>query len=178
MARGQAQAADAQLAKTNAAGDRAGATGSGIFGVEMPVVTNQLQNPGYDPKTADAIRRSGMDATNSAFDAAKFSAAQRAGATGNDAAFYSSQNDLAQKRGQQLATGATNAEVKIGDAALQDRQKAISEATGLYGISQDTMSKLYGMGPGTLGARAAGPSGDQGAQGWVNSAIGVRNSLK
>ena len=54
--------------------------GAQAFNAEMPVLQNQLNNPGFDPVTAAAIRRSGVDTANSAFDAAKFSAAQRAGA--------------------------------------------------------------------------------------------------
>lgn len=108
MARGQSAASDQQLALTNKQAANQMQTASGVLGLETPALTQQLQHPGFDPGTADAIRRAGMDTANSALDAAKFSAAQRAGSTGNDAMYYASANDLAQKRAAGLSAAATN----------------------------------------------------------------------
>jgi hypothetical protein len=156
MARGQSAAADSQRQLTNTQAGTQTATATGTLGLETPDLTQQLQHPGFDPTTADAIRRSGMDTTNSAFDAAKFSAAQRAGATGNDAMFYGSANDLAQKRAAGLSTAATNAETTIGKQALDSQQQAIQDASQLYGTQTGAATALYGQGVGALNARAAG----------------------
>lgn len=155
MARGAAEQQtlannQAGLDNQNAAGYQQNATT--IQNSEVPVIQNQLNNPGYDPITAAAIRQQPLDATNSAFDAAKFSAAQRAGSTGNDAMYYASANDLAQKRAQGLSTDATNSEVKIGDAKLQGQQQAVQDATQLYGFNTNAATNLYGQANGALGA--------------------------
>lgn len=159
MARGQSEAADQQRQLTNSVAAGQGAQGQQIMGMELPVIQNQLQHPGYDPVTEAAIRRSGMDATNTAFDASKFSAAQRAGSTGNDAMFYASANDLAQKRAAGLSTASTGAEVEIGKQKLQSQQQAITDASQLYGFNNQSMTNLYGQAPGLLEARSKGGTG-------------------
>ncbi len=104
------------------------------MGMELPVIQNQLENPGYDPVTAAAIRRSGMDTANTAFDAAKFSADRRAGATGNEAAFYGSNNDMALKRAEALSRVATGAEEDIGKQKLHygEANKALAQTNGPF----------------------------------------------
>lgn len=158
MARGQSGAADAQRQLTNYEGAGSGEQARQIMGMELPAIQGQLNNPGYDPVTSAAIRRSGMDTTNTAFDASKFSAAQRAGSTGNDAMFYASANDLAQKRAAGLSTAATGAEVEIGKQKLASQQQAVQDASQLYGFNKNAQVDLYGQGVGALNARAAGGS--------------------
>jgi hypothetical protein len=166
MARGAAQ--QEQLLNTTAG--QSGAQAQQIMGMELPVIQNQLQNPGYDPVTAAAIRRAGMDTTNTAFDAAKFSAAQRAGATGNEAGFYGSANDLALKRAEALSKSATGAEEDIGKQKLQSQQQAIQDASQLYGFNKNAQVGLYGEANNALGAT-------RGPFDWFNSILtGGRNA--
>jgi hypothetical protein len=172
MARGQSAAADSQRNLTNSVAAGSGTQANQIMGMELPVIQGQLQNPGYDPVTQAAIRRSGMDTVNTAYDASKFSAAQRAGATGNDAMFYGSNADLASKRAGALSTASTGAEVEIGKQKLASQQQAITDASQLYGFNSKAMTDLYGTGAEALKARAAGPSGDQAALGYLNWTTG------
>lgn len=131
MARGAAQ--QQNLENSTAAGYRS--AGAPLFSAAAGATENNIANPGFDPVTAAAIRRSGMDTANTAFDAAKFSAAQRAGATGNDAMFYASADKLAQDKAAADAAAATNAEVDIGKQKLASQQQAIQDASQLYGIN-------------------------------------------
>ncbi len=103
----------------------------------MPAIQAQIANPGFDPTTAAAIRSSGVDTANSAFDAAKFSAAQRAGATGNDAMYYGSADQLAQQKAAADSTAANKAEVEIGTQKLQSQQQAIQDASQLYNYANN-----------------------------------------
>ena len=134
------------------------------MGMELPVIQNQLENPGYDPVTAAAIRRSGMDTANTAFDAAKFSADRRAGATGNEAALYGSNNDMALKRAEALSRAATGAEEDIGKQKLQSQQQAIQDASQLYGFNKNAQVGLYGEANKAL-AQTNGPFD------WFNSIL-------
>jgi hypothetical protein len=160
MARGAAQQKD--LLNQQAANSTAQA--NQVSGMELPVLQNQLQNPGYDPVTAAAIRRAGMDTTNTAFDASRDSAARRAGVTGNEAAFYGSANDLAMKRAQALSTAATGAEEDIGKQKLASQQQAITDASQLYGINKASQGQLYGEANNAL-SQTRGPFD------WFNSIL-------
>lgn len=161
MARGAKQQEDLQ----NNAAATYQKQGAQEFGAETPVIESQLQNPGYDPVTQAAIRRSGMDATNTAFDAAKFSAAQRAGATGNDAMFYASQDKLARDRAAGLSTASTNAEVEIGKQKLASQQQAIQDASQLYGYANTAGDARAGLATEAMKAR---PSALQDVEGVAN----------
>ena len=129
--------------------------GAQAFNAEMPVLQNQLNNPGFDPVTAAAIRRSGVDTANSAFDAAKFSAAQRAGATGNDAMFYASADKIAQDKAAADSTAATNAEVTIGKQKLDSQQQAIQDASQLYSFANNAGDARAGYATTAMGDRAS-----------------------
>jgi len=106
MARGQAEQADKQRALTNSVAAGQGAQGPANFRDGTSGHSGSAQEPGFDPITAAAIRRSGMDATNTA-STLQIQRAQRAGSTGNDAMYYASANDLAQKRAAGLSTAST-----------------------------------------------------------------------
>lgn len=128
MARGAANQENMQ----NAAAAEYQGQGRTAYQTAMPAIQAQIANPGFDPTTAAAIRRSGVDTANSAFDAAKFSAAQRAGATGNDAMYYASGDQLAQQKAAADSSAANKAEVEIGTQKLQSQQQAIQDASQLY----------------------------------------------
>lgn len=131
MARGAAQQENLENSKASSYQALAAPLNTAATGA----IESQIKNPGFDPTTAAAIQRSGIDTANSAFDAARNSAAQRAGSTGNDAMFYASQNDLAQKKASADATAANNSQVEIGKQQLASQQQAIQDASQLYGIN-------------------------------------------
>jgi hypothetical protein len=149
VARGAAQ--QQALSNQQAAGYQAAAKPLGAGATTA--IEGQLANPGFDPTTAAAIRRSGMDTANSAFDAAKFSAAQRAGATGNDAMFYASADKLAQDKAAADATAATNAEVTIGKQKLDSQKQAIQDASQLYATDTRAGVDMYGQAESAMQAR-------------------------
>lgn len=165
MARGAKAQEDLQ--NNAAAGYQA--QGNQMFGAEAPVIQGQLANPGFDPVTAAAIRRAGMDTANSAFDASKFSAAQRAGRTGNDAMFYASADKTSQDRAKALSDASTNAEVTIGQQKLASQQQAIQDASQLYGAANNAGDARAGLGTQSMIAR---PSVLQDVSGILGLATG------
>lgn len=165
MARGAAQ----QQNLENSTSAKYQAAGAPLNAGATTAIQGQLANPGFDPTTAAAIQRSGIDSANSAFDAAKFSAAQRAGASGNDAMFYASQNDLAQKKAAADSTAATNADVEIGKQKLASQQQAIQDASQLYGINTTAATAATGQANQSMMAR---PSVLQDIEGVVGMVTG------
>ena len=141
MARGAAQQENLQ----NSTAATYQGQGTAAYNAAMPVVQSQLANPGFDPVTQAAIRTSGVNSANSAFDASKFSAAQRAGATGNDAMFYASADKTAQDKAAADSTAATNAEVTIGTQKLQSQQQAIQDASQLYSFANSAGDARAGL---------------------------------
>ena len=110
-----------------------------------------------------------MGALASPFAAAKTAMTNSAARTNNSAGLTAGQDALA--RGQGIAAGQQSAanQTAFANDAQQQEAQAQQGLAGIYGINQDTMAKLYGLGPGTLQARAAGPSGDQTAMSWLQT---------
>lgn len=162
MQRDQGQKADANLATTNAAATTAGNTANQVFGVEMPAINNQI-NP--DPATRSAFTQEPINAVNSAYDTAASSATNRLAKTRNSAGFSGSMDRLARDR----ASSVSDATMKGTQAVAGLQQQGIQNASNLYGVNNDTMRSLYGLGPSTLNARAQGVGGDQVLTGTLNS---------
>jgi hypothetical protein len=162
MARGQAQAADAQLGLTNQVAGQQGAQAQGILGVDMPAVMNQI-NP--SATTRSAMTQLPTQGANAAFNARQQSNAQRVAKTNNSAGYGALSDKLAMDKGQADSTAALQGQTAITN--LQN--EGVKNAGNLFGVSTDTMAKMYGLGPSTLQARAAGQSGDQAAQGWIST---------
>jgi hypothetical protein len=168
MARGQSQAADKNLATTNALGAEANQERKGINSTLMPGYQSLMDTGYLSPEEEGAATTSEMGAATAPFGAMQFKAEERAGATHNAADLTAQQDQLALEQGR-----------TAGDAAakLQEEKMKNQEAgmNGLYGLSeQDAQQaeRMYGLGPGTLSARAAGKSGDELGMGWLNTATG------
>jgi hypothetical protein len=162
MARGQAEAANAQLATTNDIGNKAGAQSQGVFGAAWPAIQNQLTP---SATTQSALTQLPMRAAGAAFNAADQSAQNRMAKTNNSAGFTGGADKLARDKAAAMSTAGLQ-----GQEAVQNLQnEGVKNATGMFGTSQDTMAKMYGMGAPTLQARAAGLSGDQIAQGYIGA---------
>lgn len=168
MARGQAGAADNQRHLTNDIGAGALSDSKALESKLIPGYTS-LMNTGYmNPEEEAAATTNEMGASTAPFGAANFSAANRAAATRNPADLTSQQDQLALEQGQTAGTAA---------ATLQ-QQKMQNQEQGMYGLeglNQDQLKLtegMYGLGPSTLQARAAGQSGDQTALGYLNFATG------
>lgn len=115
-----------------------------------------------------------MGAATAPFQSANFSAANRASATNNASDLTGQQDQLALEQGQ-TAGGAA--------AGLQEQQMS-NQLQGMYGLQGEEAASrgeamgMYGLGPGTLNARAAGQSGDQLAQGYAGLALGTKAGSK
>jgi hypothetical protein len=168
MARGQAQKADTQLGTTNAVGAQEQQKSNDLQNKLIPGYTSMMDTGYMSPAEEGAATTSEMGAATQPFESAGFKADQRAGATHNASDLTSQQDQLALDEGRTAGTAA---------AHLQD-QKMQNQEAGMYGLNQiqsgdqHAMESMYGLGPGTLNGRAAGPSGDQLAMGWAKTLTG------
>lgn len=152
MARGQRQAADRQLNTTNQIGAAENTNQQALENKLIPGYTS-LMNTGYlSPEEENAARVNEMGTATQPFEAAGFSAAGRAGRTRNPADLTSEEDLLA--RDESLAAG--------GAAEKLQAEKMKGQLAGMYGLGTlrsediDAMERMYGLGPATLQARAAG----------------------
>lgn len=158
MARGQKAAAEDQLKKTNAIGADELTKSNALEGKLVPGYTSLMDTGYFSPEEEHAAVTSEMGATAAPFGAAHFEAAGRAGRTRNAADLTAQQDQLAMEEGR--AAGDT--------AANLQREKMAGQMAGTYGLGQlrkedlDAMQSMYGLGPATLQARAAGPGWTQG----------------
>jgi hypothetical protein len=162
MARGQAQAAGNQLGITNAAAGQEQGRESQLYGQLRPEFTNML-NMGLDPATQAALTRQGEGAVASSFGASGEQASNRVARTRNDAGFAAQEDQQARDRG--MAMGDVASKNVMANQAEIDKNRAIGLGGlgNLYGTSVQSKDSLYGLGPGTLQARAAG------GKGWFDS---------
>ena len=166
MARGQKQAADKQLALTNSVAGDERSRSNKLEDQLIPGYTS-LMNTGYlSPEEEAAATTSEMGSATQPYESAGFKAASRAGATRNAADLTSEETQLARDEG-----------ISAGGAAEQlQREKMANQEAGMYGLGKlrgedlDAMAKMYGLGPSTLGARAAGGGW---AQGFKDFASGL-----
>lgn len=133
-----------QQATGNATQNQGNAEAS--FGTASNAINQRLANPGYDPATKTAITSSSQDANNAAFGSLSQEAQARAARTRNDAGSNELADSLAMQRGQGSAAAAMEAQKTIGNAALTDRQKAISDMEQLYGTSIGASDRALGTG--------------------------------
>ena len=173
MARGQAQAADKQLKKTNAVGDTEQGTANSLEGKLIPGYTSLMDSGYLSPEDKNAAVVSEMGSATQPFQSMQFRNNNNAAATRNDASLTAGNDALALEEGRTAGSAAAN---------LQEEQMRNQEA-GMYGLGQlksqdqEEAEKMYGLGPGTLGARAAGPSGDQTALGYIGLGVGAGSKV-
>jgi hypothetical protein len=120
----------------------------------------------FSPEEEHAAVTSEMGTTAAPFEATQFEAAGRAGRTRNASDLTAQQDQLALEEGR--ATGDT--------AAKLQHEKMQGQMAGAYGLGQlksedqKAMEAMYGLGPATLQARAAGKSGDELGMDWIKTA--------
>jgi hypothetical protein len=123
-----------------------------------PAVGEQLQHPGFDSRTENAIMGEGMGTATAAFDAADQNASNRVARTRNPAGYAELAGRLARDKATATSDAARKGRITVASNRQDQQQQGIENATNLYGIDSETMRALYDLGPSTLGARAAGPS--------------------
>ena len=159
MARGQSGAAEKQLGTTNKVAGQYGTQANQLYGTLAPALTSEMNNPGYDAATKAAMTTAGMGAIGSSFGADAERAAERSARTRNPAGAGALQEALARNKGLAMGQEAAGLQKQFADYANQQRQQALAGLGNLYGMNTDVMSRLYGLGPSTLNARAAGKGG-------------------
>jgi hypothetical protein len=165
MARGQAQAAANNLATTNAIGSQyntqAGTDLSKANALQSDLIPGytSLMDTGYlSPEEENAATTSEMGAATAPFSSAEFQAKNNAAATRNPAGLASQEDQLAEEEGQTAGTAASNLQAQkmqnqeAGMYGLSEQEQADAALRGQDITAQDAM---YGLGPGTLNARAA-----------------------
>jgi hypothetical protein len=157
VARGQKEAANQQLATTNAAATGAGANAAAINPAVTAGYMDLVKNPGYDQTTKNAMAGTAFAAGNEAYDTASAGAAGKVSRTRNDAGYADLLDSMSRGRAETSANTGAGLQKIFADNAQAQQQAGLKGLAGLYGIDEDTMAKLYGLGPGTLQARAAGP---------------------
>lgn len=174
MARGQSGAAGKQLATTNAVAGQEGTEAGSLESGLIPGYTSLMDTGYLNPTEAGAATTSEMGAATAPFQSAGFQAKNDAAATHNDAGVASQEDQLALEEGQ-VAGGAS--------ANLQN-QKMQNQEAGMYGLNNlesgnlSAMEDMYGLGPGTLQARAAGQSVGQEITGYAGAGAGLINAFK
>src|SRR5262249_8133299 len=127
-----------------------------------------LMDTGYlSPEEENAAVTSEMGSATAPFQTGQFRNNNNAAVTRNDASLTAGNDQLALEEGR-----------TAGDAAakLQEEKMANQEA-GMYGLGQQEQGNrteaqsMYGLGPSTLNARAAGASGDQLIDSYLNTAV-------
>lgn len=168
MARGQAGASEKQLGTTNAVASDEQKRANALQDKLVPGYSSLMDTGYLSPEEEHAATTSEMGSAAAPFDTAKFENSNRAAATHNAAGVTEGADKLALEQGRTM-----------GDQASElQKEKMSNQEAGMYGLSnleqgdQDTMSKMYGLGPGTLEARAGGKSGDSEAQGWTSVLTG------
>lgn len=165
MARGQRQAADKNLAMTNAVAANQGTRANKLEDTLIPGYTSLMDTGYLTPEEGTAATTSEMGAATAPFATAEFEGRNRAAATRNPADVTASEEQLAMEEGETAGN----------QAAELQKEKMAGQERGMYGLNalqqgnQETMARMYGLGPQTLGARAEGPSGDQLAMGYINA---------
>lgn len=170
MARGQSSISSGQLDTTNKIG--AGAIDrSKKQQDELTPGYTSLMDTGYlNPEEEHAAVTSEMGAATQPFQTQDFNASNRAASTRNASDLTAQQDQLALDQGR-----------TAGDAAANlQKEKMANQQAGMYGLShqadqsQQLGESMYGLGPSTLQARAAGKSGDELGMDYASLALGTK----
>lgn len=174
MARGQAGAAEKQLGKTNAVAVDEGNKANKLEDTLLPGYTSLMDTGYFNPAEEAAATTSEMGATAAPFSSAEFEGRNRAAATRNPADVTAQSDQLAMEEGR--AAGDTA-------AGLQE-QKMNNQEAGMYGIGQlqggdrSAEMSMYGLGPASLNARAAGGGWSQGFHDVASGVGSVLSGMK
>lgn len=169
MARGQANRANAQVDLTNKVAGQNNDKSNKLEDQLIPGYTSLMDTGYLSPEEEHAATTSEMGSATQPFESMGFKASNRAAATRNPADLTAEDTQLALDEGR-----------TAGGAAEQlQKEKMANQISGMGGLSslqagnQHAMESLYGLGPGTLQARAAGKSGDELGMGWVSTIGGA-----
>lgn len=194
MARGQVGASEKQLGTTNAIAGQKNEQQKKLESQLIPGYTSLMDtgfaspdeakkgqaliDTGYfSPEDAGAATTSEMGAATAPFGAATFRARNTAAATRNAAGLPEQEDALALEEGRTAGDAASQLQKeKMANQVTGLNTKIAGQQAGMYGLNNleagnmSAMEDLYGLGPSSLQARAAGPGW---AQGFHDVASGV-----
>jgi len=159
MARGQRQAADQQRALTNQYAADAYRRGEGIYSGLLPGYQDLASGKGYSDADKAAITNATMGGLGATFDRLRQSAENRVARTRNAAGFNELEDELARSQGREAARLAAEDQFQFANEAQRRKEFGLRGLSGLYGVNEEEMARLLGLGPGLLQARAAGRGG-------------------
>lgn len=133
MARGQAQAADRQLGKTNAIGDAQLNQSQKLEGQLVPGYTSLMDTGYLSPQEEEAAQNNGMGAATEPFHSAETRATNRAAATRNPADLTSEETQLALDEGRTAGSEANQLQT----------EKMNNQEAGMYGLTNLPCSRRY-----------------------------------
>lgn len=114
-----------------------------------------------------------MGAVNATYGAAGDEASRRAATSGNPAAIGTLADRLAREKGEAAGKEAGNIQIENALFKANQQEQGRQILGQLYGTDVGAQTSLYGMGPATLGARAAGGGWTQGFKDVLGSITGA-----
>lgn len=133
-----------------------------MFGPLQSQAESLVNSTGFDPATLGAITNSGMGGVNASFGDANNQLKRSVAGSGNPAGIGGQLDALARSKG--VAGGTEAGNIQIANAQEKDarRSEGLNLLNSMYGTNVSASNSLYGLGPSTLGARAAGGGWSQG----------------
>jgi hypothetical protein len=171
MAKGQAQAAGNQLATTNAIGQQQQQQAGQLEAGLIPSYENMLTE-GYTPAQQSAMTTGALGSTAASYGAAGQDAVNSAARTNNASNLTAQQDQQALDKGVGMGQETAGLQQQFANRQQQNQQLGLEGLSQLYGTNQQAANSMYGLGPGTLQARAAGQNTGLAIAGDVLGAAG------
>jgi hypothetical protein len=159
MAKGQAGAADKQLKTTNAVASGAGNNAAGFMSSLSPFYSGEMTNPqGYGAQDMNNMLTASNQSLGGATAGITGQGALQGARTRNSAGITSALDSASRGAEQQQSENALGVQNANAMLKQQQQQAGAAGTAGLFGTETGLEGQMYGLGPGTLNARAAGGS--------------------
>ena len=172
MAKGQAGKADKQLGTTNSIGNTALTNANEAMSSLTPFYQGEMMNPqGLGQPALTAATTASNQALGGATAGAAGAGKLQAERTRNSAGITEALDSSARGAEQQQSENAQNLQVLNAQEKLAQQQAGAQGEQGIFGTETGLGASMYGLGPGTLNARAAGGSWAQNTFNPIMSAL-------
>jgi hypothetical protein len=149
---------DKRMSQQTALSNQLNTQGQQVFGMEMPALQSEIENPGFTDAEKNAITQNALGSVNSNYNSAANEAENSAARTRNTGALYATLDNLARQRGRALSDASLKAQNEIANARLRGQLGALGAANQLFGINADNAARLlpnvqnsggwsFGLGP-------------------------------
>lgn len=178
MARGQAGAASGQLNRTNQLGSQANERANSLYSsLEPQLQSRATAPPGFGTQELSQMRTGIGQSAGGSVSGITGQANLEAARTRNSGGYATALDQGAREAAQTQSQNELNVDMANAKLKQQQQQEALSALGGLYGTGVGETESMYGLGPSTLQARAAGGGWAQGFHD-VLSGIGSLGQLK